>query len=415
MSSHPSPPVLTLTCLIALLAPAGCAIAERPAVQLGIDVLIERDFDVLRGRHVGLITNATGVAGDLRATVDILHEARDVQLVALFAPEHGIRGAAYAGDKVEDARDPGTGLPVYSLYGKTRAPTPEMLTNIDTLVFDIQDIGSRSYTYISTMAAAMEAAAEHDIAFVVLDRPNPLGGNRMEGRPLDMEYQSFVGYLPIPYVHGLTVGELARMIVGEGWPPTCRKLRLTVVPMRGWRRDMNFDDTGLHWVPTSPHVPRSDSALFYAATGIMGELRIISEGVGYPLPFEVAAAPMLDAQRLADALNARRLRGVQFRPVHYKPYYASYKGELCNGVQIHLTDPEQADLTTIQFHVMQIARDNFDVELFNGKRDAMFDKVCGTSRMRELFQAGASIDKIFGCWNKGLDEFAQQARPYLLY
>ncbi len=400
----------------AVCASLALAGPPEPKVLCGIDVLIGQDFAPLRGRRIGLITNPTGLTADLRSTIDVLHEAPQVQLVALFGPEHGVRGDQPAGRRVGDFRDPATGLPVYSLYGPTRKPTPEMLAGIDTLVFDIQDIGSRSYTYISTMALAMQAAAEQGIRFVVLDRPNPLGGERIEGRVLDPKFRSFVGYLPIPYVHGMTVGELAKMIVGERWLDGVEKLDLHVVPMKGWKRSMLWQDTGRIWVPTSPHIPRPDSAFFYAATGIMGELRVISEGVGYPLPFELAGLPGLSAERLAGLLNARRLPGVWFRPAYFQPYYGPYARKVCGGVQIILTDPRAAPLTPIQFHIIDaVRRLKPDLALFGRGRDAMFDKVCGTDQIRRLLEQDAPLDEVLRVWNEGVRRFRQERNPYLLY
>jgi uncharacterized protein YbbC (DUF1343 family) len=407
----------TLAAVLTLTAYAQTPATSPPArVQLGIDVLLADGCQPLRGKRVGLITNPTGVTRDLRSTIDVLHAAAGVQLVALFGPEHGVRGDEYAGDTVGDTHDPATGLPMYSLYGKTRKATPEMLKDLDVLVYDIQDIGSRSYTYISTLALAMEAAAENDIAVVVLDRPNPLGGERLEGRPLDLKYQSFVGHLPIPYLHGLTVGELARMIDGEGWLPNGLKCELTVIPMKGWRRAMSFAETGLNWVPTSPHVPRADTSLFYAATGIMGETHAVSEGVGYTLPFELIGAPGLDAAKLATALNERRLPGIHFRPLYFKPFYGSLEKKLCGGVQVVFTAPRDAALTPVQFHAIDVIR-TLDPErkFFGGKRDAMFDKVCGTDGVRKMFLEGRPIDEIVAFWNEGVEEFRTQRRPYLLY
>ena len=387
-----------------------------PIVKLGIDVLIDDGFKPLLGQRVGLITNPTGVTGDLRSTIDVLHEAHGVKLVALFGPEHGVRGEAHAGAHVADARDAITGLPIRSLYGKHRKPTPEMLADLDVLVFDIQDIGSRSYTYISTMAVAMEGAAENGKRFMVFDRPNPVTGNKVEGRLLDMQYQSFVGYMPIPYVHGLTVGELARLINGAGWLEGGVKCDLQVVPMKGWRRDMWFDQTGLTWVPTSPHVPRAETSLYYAATGIMGELRVISEGVGYTLPFELAGAPGIDPQKLADELNSRKLSGVFFRPTHFQPYYGPYAKQTCGGVHILFTDRDQAELTPIQFHVMHAVRELYpEIRLFGNKRDAMFDKVCGTDRVRRMFLDGRPIEEIIAFWGQGVEEFRGRRAKYLLY
>ncbi len=396
---------------------AGAAAAERPdpPIKLGIDVLEARGFDVLAGKRVGLITNPSGTSRDLRATVDVLADAPNVQLIALFGPEHGVRGEVPAGEKIADGRDEITGLPVRSLYGATRKPTPEMLADIDVLVFDVQDNGSRSYTYISTMAVAMEAAAEEGKAFVVLDRPNPCGGNRVEGRVADMEFKSFVGHLPIPYMHGMTVGELATMTNESGWLEGGVRCDLTVIPMEGWRRSMLWNDTGLLWISSSPHVPRGESSLFYATTGIVGELRTLSEGVGYPLPFELLGRPGLDPQRLANDLNARGLPGVFFQPTYFRPYYHSFEGETCGGVQIVLTDPRRAQLTPIQFHAMDaVMKMHPELAFFGGRRDNMFDKVCGTDLIRKAFADGG-LRKVLTLWNEGVDEFKRARAPYLLY
>jgi uncharacterized protein YbbC (DUF1343 family) len=393
--------------------------AERDAgvVKTGIDVLIAEDFKPLAGKRVGLITNPTGITADLKSTVDVLHAAPQVELVALFGPEHGVRGDVFAGDKIDDTRDPATGLPVYSLYGKNRQPTAEMLKGLDVLIYDIQDTGVRSYTYVSTMAAAMEAAAGNNVAFMVLDRPNPLTGNRIEGRPLDLDYKSFVGFFPIPYVYGMTCGELARMVNGEGWLKGEIECDLTVIEMEGWRRDMWFDETGLPWVPTSPHIPHSGTSLFSAATGIMGELQVVCEGVGYTFPFELAGAPFItDAEAFAAALNERNLAGVTFRPLYFKPYYIDrVKGKPCGGAQIHITDRERVDLTGIQFHVMDVVQGMYpEVKLFGGKRDRMFDKVCGTDQVRRMFLEHKPAAEIISFWNEGRESFMQKREKYLL-
>lgn len=405
--------------LFAVVLPL-CAAAQIPGldpkIKLGVDVLIERGFEPLKGKRVGLITNPTGMTRDLRATVDVLCAAKDVQLVALYGPEHGVRGEAPAGAHVEDLHDAATGLPVFSLYGATRKPSEAMLRGIDVLVFDIQDIGARSYTYISTMTQAMEAAAEQNLEFIVLDRPNPIGGNRVEGRVLNMQFRSFVGYLPVPYLHGMTVGELAQMINGEGWLPNGAKCRLTLVPIEGWRRDMDWADTGLVWVPTSPHVPRADSAYFYAATGIYGELQVLSEGVGYPLPFELAGAPDLGADAFARELASRSLPGVFFRPAWFRPYYTRLTGKTCGGVQIHLLKPKEVELTALAFHLMDAARKvNPEMKVFGNGRDEMFDKVCGTDAIRKAFEADRPLEEILGLWREGVESFRTQRAPYLLY
>ncbi|MBN1488889.1 MAG: DUF1343 domain-containing protein [Phycisphaerae bacterium] len=390
--------------------------SAKPRVKLGLEVWVERGFAPLAGKRIGLISNPTGVTSDLRSNIDVLHEAAESKLVKLFGPEHGLRGDIFAGENVIDTTDPKTGLPVLSLYGKTAKPTPEMLDGLDALVYDMQDIGARSYTYISTMGRAMEAAAENNIEFVVLDRPNPIGGNKIEGNILDLKFQSGVGRYPIPYLYGMTPGELAQMINGEGWLAEGRKVKLHVIPMEGWRRDMWFEDTGLPWVMTSPHVPTAATAAMYAATGILGELHVVNEGVGYTMPFHMFGAPWLDAQSLAADLSARGLPGVLFRPLAYQVYYYKFKDEKCQGVQIYVTDPKAVELTAIQFHMMDIVRQKHpDHPLFGTNRDNMFDKVCGTDRIRKAFLDGTPIADILAMWREGIEPFRQARAKYLLY
>ena len=259
------------------------------------------------------------------------------------------------GEYVESETDPSTGLPVYSLYGKTRKPSPEMLKGIDVLVYDIQDIGSRSYTFISSLGLLMEAAAENNIPVVVLDRPNPLGGIRMEGALTRPGFFSFVSQFAIPYIHGLTVGELAMLLNGEGMLAEGSRCDLQVVKMSGWSRKMYFEETRLPWVLSSPHVPHRDSPLYYPATGIAGELYVVSIGVGYTIPFQTFAAEWINADTLTSRLNNLKLPGVIFRPIHYKPYYSTLQGKMVHGVQIHLTDASVAPLSLLQFYIMQEA------------------------------------------------------------
>ena len=396
---------------------AATAWAAPPVVRTGVDVLVAQGFKPLAGKRVGLITNPTGVTWNLNSTADVLHAAKEVKLVALYGPEHGIRGDTHAGNAVADSKDPATGVPVLSLYsGDSGKPTRKMLAGIDALVYDIQDNGSRSYTYITTMAKCMEAAAEQGLEFFVLDRPNPLTGHRMEGSPLNLEFRSAVGYLAVPYLYGMTCGELATMINGEGWLENKVHCKLTVIKMEGWRRDMWFEDTGLCWVPPSPHVPRADSSMYYAATGIMGELQVISEGVGYTLPFELAGAAFIDPNKLASELNARKLPGVLFRPIYWKPYYIRDVGTQYGGVQVHITDRKAVHLTSIQFHVMDIVQKLYpDKALFGSKRDNMFDKVCGTDAIRKAFLAKQPLSEILARWDSGVQEFASQRAKYLLY
>lgn len=408
--------LITIAVLFCVSSASGQTTAPAPRVRPGVEVWAAHGFAPLAGKRIGLVTNATGVTSDLRSTIDVLHVAKEVRLVALFGPEHGVRGDVFGGQEVAGYTDERTGLPVHSLYGKTRKPTPEMLKGLDALVYDIQDIGCRSYTYISTMGVAMEAAAEQGIDFVVLDRPNPLGGQKIEGRPGDPAFFSFIGRYPIAYVYGMTCGELALMIRGEGWLANGVKGALHVVPMAGWRRGMRFADTGLPWVMTSPHIPTPEAAVLYAGAGILGELGVINEGCGYTLPFQLFGAPWLKDGELADALAARKLAGVRFRPISYSPYYLSFKDQTCRGVQTYLTDFDGVDLTAIQFHVMDIVRTRHPSQrLFGRGRDDMFDKACGTDRIRKAFAEGMPLEGILAIWREGVDAFRARRSAYLLY
>jgi uncharacterized protein YbbC (DUF1343 family) len=396
-----------------------CCVIHAQKIESGLEVLAGSNFKILQGKRVGLITNPTGVDRNLRSCIDILFNARGVKLTALYSPEHGIRGEFAAGDTVGSINDPATGLPVYSLYESTRKPTPEMLRDIDILVYDVQDIGSRSYTFISTLGLAMEAAAENKIGFVVLDRPNPLGGIRMEGPVTQPAFISFVSQFPIPYIYGMTIGELATFLNEERLLKNGIKCNLKVIKMNGWKRNMTFAETGLQWIPSSPHIPHTHSVLYYPVTGIFGELNVASIGVGYTLPFQLFATEWFDADSLARNLNALRLPGIIFRPVHYKPYYGVSEGKMVNGVQIYLTDPEKAPLTLIQFYIVQEAhklwpgKDIFS--LCDKSRLDMFDKVCGTDQVRIEFSKTYSVSSILGLWNNDIETFRKKAAKYFLY
>lgn len=386
-------------------------------VKPGVEVLRESNFKILQGKRVGLITNPTGVDSQLKSTVDILNEAPGVKLVALYGPEHGVRGDVYAGDKVETTTDKQTGVPVYSLYGKTRKANAEMLKDVDVLVYDIQDIGCRSYTFISTMGLAMEAAAENNIEFVVLDRPNPVGGLKVEGNLTEDKFISFVSQFKIPYIYGLTCGELAKMLNGEKMPD--KQCKLTVVPMKGWKRSMTFDQTGLPWVLTSPHIPHATSAYYYAASGILGEFSFMSIGVGYTLPFQVFAKDSIDGLALSERMNNLHLPGVLFRPIFLKPFYALGQGKNYSGVQFYLTDYKKARLTEIQFYVMQeMAALYPDKKCFGPeteKRFGMFDQVCGSDQIRLLMAKNMKVDDMLTYWRKDETAFKQMSKKYYLY
>ena len=389
-------------------------------VKTGLEVLKEQDFALLKGKRVGLITNPTGVDNNLVSTIDILYNADGVNLVALYAPEHGVRGNALGGENITQTKDARTGLKVYSLYGKTYKPTAEMLRDIDIMVYDIQDIGCRSYTFISTMGKAMEACAENGVKFVVLDRPNPLGGEKVEGPLVESGYKSFVSQYPIPYVYGLTAGELALLLNGEGMLRNGIKADLEIVPMQGWERYMLWDETVLPWVLTSPHIPQPITAIFYPASGIIGELNTISIGVGYTLPFQAFLATWIDAIKLCDHLNALQLPGWTFRPIYAKPYYGADQGKSAQGVQPYITDYSKANLSLLQFYVVEAIEKLFPTHnpIRNAKESRlnMFDKVCGSSKIRKTFlDSGCKVSSIEDMWNAPAEEFRQRRKPYLLY
>jgi uncharacterized protein YbbC (DUF1343 family) len=387
-------------------------------VKTGIEVLRDRNFDVLKGKRVGLVTNPTGVDSKLKSTIDILFEAQEIKLIALYGPEHGVRGNYTAGEHVDYYIDEATKLPVYSLYGNTRKPNADMLKDVDVLVFDIQDIGSRSYTYISTMGLLMEAAAENNKEVVILDRPNPLGGNRIEGNIVEDGYYSFVSQFAIPYVHGLTVGELATLLNEEGLLANKEKCKLTVVPMEDWTRDMYFEQTGLPWVLTSPHIPHKYSPFYYAVSGILGELQgVISIGVGYTIPFQTFATKWINGEDLAKKMNSYNLEGVIFRPITYKPYYGFGKDQMLHGVEVYITDYENVNLIPIQFYFAQAVYELYGRNIIaeNQERFDMFDKVLGTSKIRELFLQNLKVEDILPYLNKDVENFRQLSKKYYLY
>lgn len=405
-----------LTIALCVVATLGAAAATKP----GVEVLRDNDFKQLAGKRVGLITNPTGVDNNLKSTVDILHEAKGVELVALFGPEHGVRGNVHAGDEFGNTTDPATGVKVFSIYGKTKKPTKEMLSGIDALVYDIQDIGCRSFTFVSTLGLALDACAENDIEFVVLDRPNPLGGNRVEGCLVEDGFYSFVSQFKIPYLYGMTPGEMARYLNGERVARGEKAAKLTVVPLKGWKRSMTFDKTGMPWVLPSPHIPQPATAFYYPATGILGELYYVSIGVGYTLSFQLICADWIDADKFAARMNALNLPGTKFRPIHVKPFYGTGKGENLQGVQFYVDDVPGSSLTLIQFYAMQeLAKLYPEKRIFDTATDKsrfdMFDKVCGTDKIRTLFSKNYQVSDMIDYWNKDADAFKEKAKKYYLY
>ncbi|MFC1555984.1 exo-beta-N-acetylmuramidase NamZ domain-containing protein [candidate division KSB1 bacterium] len=387
-------------------------VSQDKSVKLGIDVLIEKQFDIVDGKRVGLITNPSGVNRNLKTTIDVLFDSPSVKLRALFSPEHGIRGNIEGGKQVRTYKDEKTGVTVYSLYGDTRKPTNDMLYGLDVLLFDIQDVGVRPYTYIYTMAYAMEAAKEAGIPFVVLDRPNPLGGLIVDGNVLDEQFKSFIGLYPIPYVHGMTAGELAWMFnleFGIG-------VDLTVVPVEGWTRNMTWEETGLEWVPTSPHIPEAETVPYFAATGCLGELSTFQTGVGYTMPFRLTGAPWIDPEVFANELNKRKLAGVKFRPMYWTPYYGKYNGEQVAGVQLHITDKSRFFPFATGIHLLDAVRTLYpEQEIFNPDRLNMFNKAAGTDEIYRKLQAGVPADVIIDSYSAGLKDFLKMRQEYLLY
>lgn len=389
------------------------------AVQSGAEVLISEKLDLLEGRRVGLVTNHSAVVGDDHL-IDLLDEA-GIEITALFGPEHGIRGEADAGAKIEDGVDEKTGAPIYSLYGENQKPTPEMLENVDVLLFDIQDVGARFYTYTSTLGYAMQAAAEQGIPFVVLDRPNPLGGNSGEGFVLEPGFESFVGLYPIPVSHGLTVGELAGMIQGEAMLEGLEDLDLQVVEMKNWSRDMLWPETGLEWIPPSPNIPTFEIALIYPGACFF-ERTTASEGRGTMEPFIQLGAPWIDEEQLALDLNARELPGLEFEAVSFTPRSIEgmdanpdWEGEEVHGIKYVITDPDRVEPVAAGVHVLQAF---YNVSMEKGEDDFLSPSVrrlAGTDRLYEMIAAGIPPLEIIDSWKGELAQFKEKKQPYLLY
>jgi len=414
-SRAPFPPSLLLT--LAACALQSCASqggdARTPsveAVRAGIDVLLTDSLGLVRGRRVGLVTNHTGRTADGRHDIDALDASPDVELVALFAPEHGLRGTEVGGATITAGVDSTTGVPVHSLYGETRKPTPEMLEGVEVLLFDIQDVGARYYTYPSTMALAMEAAGEAGIPFVVLDRPNPIRGDAVQGNVLDTAYSTFVGRYAVPMRHGMTMGELARMFVGEFGV----KVDLRVVPVAGWRRDMSYDRTGLAWVPPSPNIPTVESALTYPGTCLF-EGTPISVGRGTDHAFEWVGAPWLDGRALAEALNGYGLAGVRFEPATFTPRGAddgkfddtSVHGVRVVGATTDFDAPRVGIALLVETYRMSGDRWTWRV--------AHFDRLSGTDAIRRGIEAGHGMAEITADWDAQDAAFEARRAPYLLY
>jgi len=406
----------------------------RPPVRLGVEVLFEQRLDLIRGKRVGLITNPTGLDRKLDSIVDLFRAHPEVTLTALYGPEHGVRGNAQAGEYVAFYYDEHFKLPVFSLYGQTHKPPADMMTNIDeymrsfdtkhegkqvepgmiqsvdVMVFDLQDVGTRVYTYIATMANAMSAAAEANIPFIVLDRPNPINGAAMEGPILEYpEYSSFIGLYPIPLRHGMTAGELAQLFNDKF---LAKKVKLTVVPMENWTRDEWFDETSLPWVMPSPNLPTLDAATVYPGQVLL-EGSNLSEGRGTTKPFELFGAPWIDGLVLAQKLNDLHLPGVKFREAWFTPTFSKFKDQLCGGCQLHVTDRNAYRPVATTLSILSVVKATYGDKL--ELHGSYFDRVMGTSTVRAALERGEPVEKIVAATEPGLAAFAKLREPYLLY
>lgn len=385
-------------------------------LKLGVDCLFEADNIVkLRNKKLGLITNQTGVNSNLSSTIELFLN-HDTQLIALFAPEHGLYGLEQAGVKVEPQSI--HGLPVYSLYGATRRATSSMLQGIDLLIFDIQDIGCRSYTYLTTLCYVLEEAAKHKIPVMVLDRPNPMGGLIVDGPMLENKWRSYIGYINVPYCHGMTIGELA-CYFNQEYRIGCD---LEIIRMKGWQRSMFFKDTKLCWIPTSPNIPEAETPLFYASTGILGELGIANIGIGSTLPFKVVGAPWINARQFAKKLNAQKLPGVIFHPCYYRPLKGLYQSENCEGVLLFILDHKIYKPLSVQYMIIGLLKSLYREEFTNRlnqlgtERKKNFCKANGNEYMLEVLNNEEYVAwKLIGYQFEDRQKFLTKRSAYLLY
>jgi len=375
-------------------------------VKTGIDVLEEENFAPLEGKRVGLITNHTGLTSDGRRSIDVLYRAPGVRLVALFSPEHGLAGSAAEGAPVDSTRDAATALPVYSLFGDVERPTGAMLEGLDALVFDIQDVGARFYTYITTLGYTLEAASQRGIEFYVLDRPNPIDGVDVQGPMLDLDLRSFIGYFPMPVRHGMTVGELAEMYNHENHLDA----KLHVVKMRDWQRTDWFDETGQPWVPPSPNLRNLTEEILYPGVCLV-EGANVSLGRGTDSPFEMVGAPWINGKELAAYLNGREIQGVRFLPMDFRPLTSNFAGELCHGVQIVLLDRQALEPTEMGVELLaalwKLYPNDFNLD---GSR-----RLIGSHKVMESIRVGRDPQRIWYDWQDALEKFKKLRAQYLLY
>lgn len=408
-----------LLILLVVLSYFSCVEAESPKVRVGIDCLMEGEYtSKLKGKNIGILTNHTGITSNLESSIEFLKrhsKEKGYRIEAIFAPEHGLNGAAYASQSLEGGKYPDN-IPVYSLYGKVKRPTQVMLKGITLLICDIQDIGTRSYTYISTMFYLIEEAAKHKIPVMILDRPNPINGIVVDGPMLDDKWRSQIGYINVPYCHGMTIGELARYFNKE-YQIDCE---LEVVPMRGWKREMSFADTGLTWIPTSPYIPEPTTPFYYPTTGILGELQLVNTGIGYTMPFKIVGAPWIDAKKFAAQLNKQQFPGVVFQPFHFCPMYGRYAKENCQGVLILIEDPLKFKPMSTQYLLIGILKslypDKFQIAINSFKKNKeTLCKLNGTEEAYRLIVEDKNIVwKLCHLHDKERTQFLEIRKKYLM-
>ncbi len=388
-------------------------------VHLGVDVFFaEGGVELLKKKKVALVSNHTSVNSSLVPTFELLRQhAKEYQVVAIFSPEHGITGSALAAEKIDHEKKVGS-VPIYSLYGSLRRPTEKMLQGIDLIIFDIQEIGCRPYTYATTLFYVMEEAAKQGIEVMIFDRPNPLGGLLVDGPMLHDEWRSFLGYVNVPYCHGMTIGELASYF-NDQYKIQCA---LTVIPMKGWKRQMLYQETGLLWIPTSPHIPEADTPLYFASTGILGELDLVSIGIGYTLPFKVVGAPWIDGKKLAEGLNRQKLPGVKFLPFCFRPFYGAYKNQNCYGVHILITERKSYRPLSVQYALMGLLKSLYPNEVLkylqrtSAEKKRQFCQVNGNAEILHLIENEKYVAwKIIQFEKKEREDFLEKRKPYLLY
>ncbi len=382
-------------------------------IRLGVDTFFEENlFQKLLGKKVALAINHTSVNQRMETTVSLFAK-NNIPIHAFFSPEHGIDGRGYAWEKIDDSQL--EGIPIHSLHGKTRRPTAEMLKNLDVIVYDIQCTGARAYTYPTMLFYVMEEAAKNGVEVIVLDRPNPISGNIVDGPMLEEKWRSYIGYINVPYCHGMTIGELACFFNSE-YQIQCK---LDVIPMKGWDRNMSYRDTGLSWIPPSPNIPESDTPMFSLMTGILGELQMVNIGIGYTLPFKIVGAPWIQAVQFAEKLNSQKLPGVHFQPFYFRPFYGAYKGLNCEGVLIQITDSKKVRPLAVQYLILGLLKSLYPKQFLEKIAFAPKDLFCkanGTDSIYEiLLSEKYPAWKLIEFQKEEREKFLETRKKYLIY